>query len=111
MPNEGKKTVANAASDLDAMLVEMGFVEPPNVSLRWQGKVWSIKPITSIDPRLLAEMGKIQGVFDVLKTALGPKAYKTFPVPRGVDLPNGQTELEFFLDGWAALSDGASSGE
>lgn len=97
--------------DLDALLVEMGFVEPERVSLKWRGREWSLKPVNTIDPRLLAQLGTLKGIIAVLKDGLGVKDFKVFPMPRGVDLPNGKTEIEFFLDCWSDLSDGASSGE
>ena len=107
MPEKDKANL-----DLDAMLLEAGFVEPEPITLRWKGKNWKIKPTSAVDPRALANMGSIEGVVDVIADALGPKQAKTFPIPRGVILPNGKSEMEFFLDAWSAASgDGATSGE
>lgn len=103
---------AQSELDLDAMLLEAGFVEPEPILLRWKNEIWEIKPVSAVDPRATANLGTVEGVIGVIEDALGPDQAKSFPIPRGVMLPNGKSELEFFLDAWSAASgDGAAAGE
>lgn len=98
--------------DIDALLKEAGFKEPDRVSLRWRGRDWSLVPVSAVDPRLLAEIASVDGVIAALEEALGPEQAAEFPMPRAVELPDGNTELGVFLDAWAdASGESASSGE
>jgi len=114
-PDIGAEVVEQTAPqpdprDIDALLVEMGFVEPDKISLRWRGKDWLIKPVSAVDPRALTQLGTLDGVLSILEDALGPAVYKKFPMPRGLAIPGtDKTELEVFLDAWSRASDEAAS--
>lgn len=98
--------------DLDALLAEAGLVEPDPISLKWRGQIWSITPISALNPKVLTELGSLDGVLGVIGEALGEEQYVRFPAPRQLQLPNGKTELEMFLDAWTSVSnESASAGE
>lgn len=98
--------------DIDALLAEMDFQEPEQITLRWRGKDWQIKPVGAVDPKVLSQLGSLEGILGILKDALGARQFKDFPTPRGVMTPVGKTEIEVFLDAWSAASEeSADAGE
>lgn len=119
MPAAKKKPAAEAASkpeqnrvDVDALLKEAGFAEPEKVTVRWRGRDWLMTPVSAVNPLLLSEMGSVAGVVDVLRDALGDQFDDGFPIPRGVELPDGSTEMSVFLDAWSdASGESADAGE
>lgn len=107
MSDDDRNTV-----DLDALLAEAGLEEPEEIALRWKGQDWKIKRVNALDPRLLTKVSTVEEVVELLTGALGPEQFEDFPMPRTVPLPDGRTELGFFLDSWAEASgESASLGE
>lgn len=94
-----------SAVDVDALLAEMQFEEPEKISLRWRGKDWQIKPVGAVDPKVLTQLGSLEGILLILQDALGSEQFTDFPTPRGVMTPIGKTEIEVFLDAWSAASE------
>lgn len=91
--------------DIDALLKQANFTEPEPVAIKWRGRVWTLTPITAIDPRKIGSMDTVEGVVSLIEEALGEKQAEEFPMPRGVELPDGRTEMSVFLDAWTSASD------
>ena len=91
--------------DVDALLKEAAFKEPEPVDIRWRGKVWKMKRLSAVDPRLIGSIDTVSGVLAALDDALLSDADRdTFPMPRAVALDDGRTELSVFLTAWAEAS-------